>query len=122
MQQYGQRLLREGRYDEGRIIYNRLSQLDPTNPDNLRILAILYQQAGMPYTAVDLLDSAEMRFGKNPILSSMKRQLLLQTGQIDRALEEAQQMAESIPYDAENHVVLAELYGASGRDSLAIEE
>lgn len=122
VQQYGQRLLREGRYDEGRIIYNRLSQLDPTNPDNLRILAILYQQAGMPYTAVDLLDSAEMLFGKNPILSSMKRQLLLQTGQIDRALEEAQQMAESIPYDAENHVVLAELYGASGRDSLAIEE
>ena len=120
VQQYGQRLLREGRFDEGRAIYKRLSRLDPNNPDNLRILAILYQQAGMPYTAVDLLDSAEMRFGKNPILGTMKRQLLLQTGQFDRALEEARQMAEAVPYDPENHVILAELYAASGRDSMAI--
>ena len=100
----------------------RLSALDPTNPDNIRILAILYQQAGMPYSAIDMLDSAEMRFGKMPLLGAMKRQLLIRTGQLDRALAEAREMAEAIPYEAENHVILADLYGAAKQDSLAIAE
>ena len=88
--------------------------------DNIRILAILYQQAGMPYSAIDMLDSAEMRFGKMPLLGAMKRQLLIRTGQLDRALAEAREMAEAIPYEAENHVILADLYGAAKQDSLSI--
>lgn len=31
-------------------------------------------------------------------------------------------MAEAIPYEAENHVILADLYGAAKQDSLAIAE
>ena len=67
-QLYGQKLLAEGELDKARPLFVRLSALDPTNPDNIRILAILYQQAGMPYSAIDMLDSAEMRFGKMPLL------------------------------------------------------
>lgn len=52
----------------------------------------------------------------------MKRQLLIRTGQLDRALAEAREMAEAIPYEAENHVILADLYGAAKQDSLAIAE
>lgn len=121
-QLYGQKLLAEGELDKARPLFVRLSALDPTNPDNIRILAILYQQAGMPYSAIDMLDSAEMRFGKMPLLGAMKRQLLIRTGQLDRALAEAREMAEAIPYEAENHVILADLYGAAKQDSLAIAE
>lgn len=55
-QLYGQKLLAEGELDKARPLFVRLSALDPTNPDNIRILAILYQQAGMPYSAIDMLD------------------------------------------------------------------
>ena len=95
---------------------------DPRDPDNYRILAILYQQAGMPDSAVRLLDSAELRFGKIPLLVSLKRQLLVSTGQIDRALEEAKILAEAVPYEMENRLVLGELYSMVRADSLALAE
>lgn len=119
-QHYGQRLLMEGRYDQARKLFVRLSTLDPANPDHFRILALLYQQAGMPYSAIDMLDSAEVRFGKTPLLGDMKRLLLIQTGQVDKALTEAIEMAEAVPYEVENHVILGDMYGAAKKDSLAI--
>ena len=106
----GQALIYARRYDEALAVYRRLRSDEPQNPDNYRILAILYQQAGMPDSAVRLLDSAELRFGKIPLLVSLKRQLLVSTGQIDRALEEAKILAEAVPYEMENRLVLGELY------------
>lgn len=117
---YAERLLAQGRYDRTRQLFVRLTRLDPAEADNFRILAILYGQAGMPYSAIDVLDSAEMRFGRNPLLSEMKRRLLLGTGQTDRALEEARAAVEESPYEMLNHLALAELYGETGRDSLAL--
>lgn len=119
---YGQMLVRAEQYDRARALYRKLLRDDPRDPDNYRILAILYQQAGLPDTAVRLLDSAEVRFGKIPLLVSLKRQMLIATGQVDRALEEARLMAEAIPYELENRLVLGELYGMVGADSLALAE
>lgn len=119
---YGQMLVRGERYDEARVLYRKLLRDDPRDPDNYRILAILYQQAGMPDSAVRLLDSAELRFGKIPLLVSLKRQLLVSTGQIDRALEEAKILAEAVPYEMENRLVLGELYSMVRADSLALAE
>ncbi|MDE5731205.1 MAG: tetratricopeptide repeat protein [Alistipes sp.] len=117
---YAERLLDRGVYDRTRQLFVRLTRLDPADPDNFRILAILYGQAGMPYSAIDVLDSAEMRFGRNPLLSEMKRRLLLGTGQTDRALGEARAAVEEAPYEIVNHLVLAELCGQTGHDSLAL--
>lgn len=119
---YGQMLVRGERYDQARVLYRKLLRDDPRDPDNYRILAILYQQAGMPDSAVRLLDSAELRFGKIPLLVSFKRQLLVSTGQIDRALEEAKILAEAVPYEMENRLVLGELYSMVRADSLALAE
>lgn len=119
---YGQMLVRGERYDQARVLYRKLLRDDPRDPDNYRILAILYQQAGMPDSAVRLLDSAELRFGKIPLLVSLKRQLLVSTGQIDRALEEAKILAEAVPYEMENRLVLGELYSMVRADSLALAE
>ena len=62
------------------------------------------------------------RFGKIPLLVSLKRQLLVSTGQIDRALEEAKILAEAVPYEMENRLVLGELYSMVRADSLALAE
>ena len=118
----GQALIYARRYDEALAVYRRLRRDEPQNPDNYRILAALYEQAQQPFSAIATLDSAEVRFGRIPVLSTMKRQLLVATRQMDKAVEEAEAMIEAVPYEAEHHVVLADLYGILGKDSLAKAE
>lgn len=119
---YAQSLLMTGNYNDALNVYRQLLAADPKDPDNYRLVAALYQQEGRPFTALVTLDSAEVRFGRIPLLSSMKRQLLLATNQVDKALDEARAMVEEAPYDAGNHVVLADLYAADKQDSLAMVE
>lgn len=116
---YGQSLLMAERYADALPVYRSLNERDPRDLDLYRILAALYEQNQQPYSAIATLDSAEVRMGRHPYLSKMKRHLLVQTKQTDRALEEAKTLAEEVPYEAEHHVALAELYGISGQDSLA---
>ena len=52
----------------------------------------------------------------------MKRQMLVATNQIGKAIDEARAMVEAAPYEAQHHVVLADLYGLDGKDSLALAE
>ena len=116
---YGQSLLINNKGDEALALYRRLMQIDQKNPDHYRIEAIHYQQRQQPYTAISVLDSAEMRFGKNAYLSEMKRSLLISTGQMDRAISEAEQTVEEAPYEQTNHILLGDTYLAAGKDSLA---
>lgn len=119
---YGQTLIVAGRYDEALRVYRRLQTEYPKDPDNYRILAALYEQKQSPVMALITLDSAELRFGRIPYLSAMKRRLLVATNQIDKAVDEARAMVEAAPYEAQHHVVLAELYAAAKKDSLARSE
>lgn len=118
----GQTLIFARRYDEALAVYRRLRTDDPQNPDNYRLLAALYEQAEQPFSAIATLDSAEMRFGRIPVLSTMKRQLLVATRQLDKAVEEAKAMVDAVPYEAQHHMVLADLYNILGKDSLALAE
>ena len=110
------------RYGEALKVFRRLMEENPKDPDNYRIVAALYEQRKSPFQALVTLDSAELRFGRIPLLSSMKRRLLVATNQIDKALDEARAMVEEYPYEAEHHVVLADLYAADRKDSLALAE
>jgi len=116
---YGQSLICSGQYDRALPVYRDLRRDEPGNPDNYRILAALYELDGQPYAAIATLDSAEVRFGRIPMLSAMKRQLLVATRQTDRAVAEARAMVDAAPYDAGSRVALAELYARTGQDSLA---
>ena len=116
---YAQTMIVASRLDEALPIYARLMRMDSRNPDVYRILAILYQQRQQPFSAIAVLDSADMRLGKIPYLTELKRHLLVSTHQYDRAIEEAQQSVEAVPYEQSNHLTLAETYAAAGRDSLA---
>ena len=66
----GQALIFAQRYPEALGVYKRLRTADPQNPDNYRLLAALYEQVQQPYSAIATLDSAELRFGRIPMLSA----------------------------------------------------
>ena len=119
---YGQALIMSNRLDEALKVYRRLQAEDPKDPDNYRILAALYEQKQSPFSALIMLDSAELRFGRIPLLSAMKRRLLVATNQIDKAVDEARAMVDAAPYEIQHRVVLADLYAVAGKDSLARAE
>ena len=116
---YAQSLVIAGRHDEAIPLYQRLMKIDRLNPDYYRILALIYQQRQQPFSALAILDSADMRFGKIAYLANMKRHILLSTGQMDRAIDEAKQIVDAAPYEQSNVLSLGETYAAAGRDSLA---
>lgn len=119
---YGQALIGAERYKEALGVFRDLQVQYPDDPDNYRLLAALYDQTDDPYMALATLDSAQMRFGSIPLLSTMKRRLLIHTRQIDKAIDEAKALTEAVPYEQEHHIVLGELYGLAGKDSLARSE
>ena len=61
--QLGQAQILNDRYRDAIRTYNRLREVDAQNPDSYRVLAMLYDQEGQPFSAIAVLDSAEARFG-----------------------------------------------------------
>ncbi|WP_297808964.1 tetratricopeptide repeat protein [uncultured Alistipes sp.] len=119
---YGQALVTGGRYDEALGVYRTLSRIDSHNPEVYSVLAALYEQAQLPFSAIAVLDSAELRLGRIPPLTAAKRRLLVATRQYDKAVTEAEALVAAAPYQIENRMILGELYGMQGRDSLAVEQ
>ena len=118
-QNYAERLIGSGRYTRAIPIFRRLMRLDPQNIQSYHALAIIYGINGMPYSAISILDSAELRIGYNYYLADIKQELLLSTRQYDRAMEEGERRIKEHPYDAEGFAKLANIYDIAGRDSLA---
>ena len=121
VQNYGTRLLSADNYAEALPVYRRLLKLDKQDLTVYYSLAYLYRNNQMHYSAISILDSADMRLGRNPHTSSLKQRLLLETKQYDRAIDEGRRTIMEIPYDIEAHISLAYAYEASGRDSLALQ-
>lgn len=117
--QYGRLLVLDARYGEALDIYLKLLRDHPNEPDNYRMVSLLYQQQQKPFSALVILDSAEVRFGKHPMLGAIKRNLLIGTRQFDKALSEATRLAEEEPYDIDHRIALGDIYAAMGLDSLA---
>ena len=106
-------------YTEAIPIYRHLIELDPQAIQGYHALAMLYHIGGMPYSAIAILDSAEIHNGYNSYLAGIKQNLLIDTRQYDKAIAEGLRITEEQPYDIEAITSLAIAYEASGRDSLA---
>lgn len=119
VQNYATRLVDARKYRESMPIYRSLLRLDPRDIDAYHALAILYASGGMPYSAIAILDSAEIRTGYNLYLASIKQHLLIETRQFEKAIEDGRRIVEEFPYDAEARTTLAYAYEASGRDAEA---
>lgn len=120
LDEFAQATLRAGRYIEAIDLYEKLLKYDP-DPNNYRILAILYESNGQPLSAISTLDSAEVKTGRFPPLMQQRLRLYLSTMQFDKAESEAHRMIEEAPYMSDNYISLADVYAATGRDSLAME-
>ncbi len=116
---YAQCVVSNGDYLLARDLYEKLIDLRPMDINAYRILAILYQQESRVEEAIALLDTAEMRGGRNPYLSMLKQQMLLSTDQKERAVDEAKAAVDEMPTLPDNRVALAQLYIDLQRDSLA---
>lgn len=117
---YASQLIASRQYARAIPIFRRLMRLDPKNLQSYHALAVLYGTSGMPYSAIAILDSAEIRVGYNSFLAEIQQQLLLDTRQYDRAIEAGKRRVEEHPYDSKVRTSLAMAYEAAGRDSLAI--
>ena len=116
---YAERLVGSGQYTRAIPIFRRLMRIDPTNIRSYHALAVIYGYSGMPYSAISVLDSAELRIGYNYYLADIKQELLLSTRQYDRAITEGERRIAEHPYDASVITKLADVYAVTGRDSLA---
>ncbi len=116
---YAQSLAMSGAYEKARRLYAKAIERTPQDPQPYMMMAMLYRESKMPLAALSILDSAEVKTGANSYLSSVKRDLLLATGQFDKAVEEAKSATEMEPTALEHRIVLAELYASARQDSLA---
>ncbi|MFI3328162.1 MAG: tetratricopeptide repeat protein [Rikenellaceae bacterium] len=123
---YADCLLSSGGYEAAAELYEELLKLAPRNLNVYRTLAIIYQQRDSvgeisgKERAVALLDSAEIRAGRNPYLVRLKQMMLLQSDKHEVAIAEAESVVAESPYDVAERLNLATLYGSVGRDSLAV--
>ncbi len=109
------------RFDEALPLFE--SMLDGSSmfdPDNFRILALLYHQKGRIDDAVAILDSADMRMGRTAEIAELKRGILIDAGRVDEAITATENYIKATPYDEENRLVLSDLYAYQGRDSLQV--
>ena len=119
LEDYGRALVLGGEYDKAVPIFEKMIQKS-TEPDHYRILAILLDGSHKTQEALAVLDTAEVRFGRIPLLGRLRQYYLLKTGQILAAEADARKAIEEAPYLAENHISLAEIYATTRRDSLAL--
>ncbi|MBR6830649.1 MAG: hypothetical protein IKM58_01015 [Tidjanibacter sp.] len=118
--QLGQLLIMNQRFKEATKLYEKMLVEDPRNPNNYRMLAALYEYNGQPFAAIAMLDSAEYKVGRLPELAEFKKELLIGVKHYDRAIKETLTQLEENPYDINNYTTLAQLYGMTGKDSLAV--
>ena len=110
--------LRAKHYDRAKQHLHRLIK-DGQEMDHFRILALLHSMAQEREQAIAVLDSAEVKLGKIEFFSRMRQQLYLDSGNIEQALKSATELVAEAPYVAENQIALADVYAATGADSLA---
>lgn len=110
-----------GEYSEATRVYEQLVKEEPRNVLNYRMLAALYDQERQPFSAISVLDSAEVKLGRVEELAYYKRELLMRVGLYDRGEAESKRLIEEYPYDYRNYLMLAELYANQNRnDSLTL--
>ncbi len=120
--QKGRLLLSLEMYDEAQALYEEMvADPDAFDPENHRMLAILYHTRGRTDDALGILDLVTTHTGKHPAIVELKRGILTDAGRMAEAVAETEEYVARTPYDEENRLVLAELYLYQGRDSLGME-
>ena len=105
--------------DKALAMFKHLLTLDSHQPSTYYYISYIYGEKNQPYSAIAILDSAEMRIGRNAYLDKVRLQMLIQTHQFDQAISVGRRVVEDNPYDVEARLQLAATYERTHRDSLA---
>ena len=70
--------------------------------------------------ALKVLDEADARFGRLPLITQLRHRILVRSNRADEAEADAIKLIEKAPHNTENYVSLANLYVDTKRDSLAM--
>ncbi len=110
------------RYDEAlAVCEGMVGEGMDFDPDSYSMLAMLYYRKRRTDDALATLDSVAVRMGASPQIVEMKRGILLEAGRIDEAVAVTEEYIAAVPYDEDNRLALAEIYGYQRRDSLQTE-
>ncbi len=118
---YARMLFYNDSLSEALPLVTKLCRKLPTNPDYHHLLAIIYYRLEMPYSAIQTLDSAEIKIGIYPELHLQKCALLAETNQMDRALAELKRYSANFPYDITALLFQASIYNYTERPELELE-
>lgn len=116
----GRTFLMMERYSEALPEFKKIVAQAPTDPENYHLLAAIYNEMEMPFSAIEVLDSAELRTGLYPELHFNKCVLMVRVGQMDKACAELERYRANFPYDLQAGMLLASVYEYLGRDSLYV--
>lgn len=119
LEDYGRALVSNGEYDKAIPVFEKITS-HSTDANHYRILALLLDEKGRTADALRVLDTVEMRLGRNPYFGKLRLFYLLKTGQTLAAEVAAKRAIEEAPYIADNHILLARVYASTRRDSLAV--
>lgn len=118
MKSYAEALTLTGDYVEATMIYRKVIEAEPNNVESYYILAVIYRQIEEWDKALELLNKAELRFGRIEQLTDLKLYILYATKQMTGAEQEARLLYEERPDDMSRLSRLVEIYAYNKKDSL----
>ena len=117
---YAEALINGEEYEKAVPIYQKIVT-HISEPNHYRILAILLNSSHRTTEALEVLDLAEKHLGRDLWQEDLRKDFLLKTGQTQTAIARARKAVEEAPYVAAYYLMLAEIYGATRQDDLALE-
>ena len=98
------------------VVFQKLIELDPENPDYRFELALSQQQHEQYDDAVKTLDELEAIVGINEIITDQKKQIYLQQGDLDKAVKEVEKLIKAYPKNIDYYGTLAQIYMVNGKE------
>lgn len=102
-------------------VFKKLVQLDSLNPDYRFELALSYQQYERYDEAIGALNELEAILGVNEIISTQKKEIYLEQGDLNAAVKEIEKLIKTYPKNIEYYGTLAQIYMVNGKEKDALK-
>ena len=117
---YARMLTLVGEYGKADTLFTRILEHDPSNAEAASLLALIKLQDGELSTALQMIDSVEVRGGIRPVLVDAKRTALIRQQRYGDAYDYMTEVCHQIPEEVTFRIQLAELAAALYKDSVAL--
>lgn len=101
-------------------LFQQLVDLEPKNPDYHFELALAYFNVDESKKAIKQLNTLEELIGINEAVSNEKRRIYIETGDVEGAVAEIQNLIKAYPKELNYYGILANTYLLNGSDDKAL--